>query len=199
MKLSNHLSQVHKLSKEERAGMLLAAKELNPDPRTTGRPKQKRLKRMCPIDGCTAATDRLHDHLTGKHGLSGETWRKARLELLSVAKVINEEAETDDDGDSDIGSMVPFKADRSVETMSIDYLKPDCEQDRVESMLPLPSWAHADELQRQLDLQEEVNPEEIFGSSEDITVNLTEIFRTLAWLCKRTLSFSVFTVDNVVT
>lgn len=46
---------------------------------------------MCPIDGCTAATDRLHDHLTGKHGLSGETWWKARLELLSVAKVINEE------------------------------------------------------------------------------------------------------------
>lgn len=178
VKLSNHLSQVHKLPKEERAQMLLAARASKPDPRTTGKPKQKRMKRMCPIDGCSTATDRLHDHLTGKHGLSGETWKKARLELLKVAKMIKEETDSDESSsdDDEIGGMVPFKAERKVETIDLDYLRPDCYQEKEETMLPLPTWAHTKELQRQLIEQEKVDPQNIFGNAEYITVNLTDIF-----------------------
>lgn len=173
VKLSNHLAQVHKLSKDERAELLQAAKKMQPDPRATGQPKQKRRKKLCPIEGCDVATDRLHDHLTGKHGLTGEVWKSARLEVLKMARESDETMECEK---QELLSMVPYKAESSIDTISIGYLRPDCEQDRIESMLPLPTWCHDNELQTQLLLQEKINGEDIFGTDE-ITVDLTAIFR----------------------
>ena len=90
-----------------------------------------------------------------------------------MARESNEDMELEED---DLLKMVPFKAETSVETISIQYRKPDSEQSRIESMLPLPKWCHHDELLKQVILQEEMNSEEIFGS-EEITVDLTAIFR----------------------
>ena len=63
VKLSNHLSQVHKLTQEERAGLL--TKKKSPILAQLGN-CNKETKRVCPVERCGFATDRLHDHLAGK-------------------------------------------------------------------------------------------------------------------------------------
>ncbi len=176
VKLSNHLAQVHKVSKEDRNELLKKARVGEPDPRSTGQPQQKRRKKMCPVEGCGFATDRLHDHLSLKHGLAGETWRGPRLELLNIAtKQLDNEGI--DEEDEDMIGMVPFKVKGKIDSISLKYLRPDCEQQIEECMLPLPNWCHEEELKEHLQRQEDVDPETIFGN-KTLTVDLRSIFKT---------------------
>ena len=80
--------------------------------------------------------------------------------MLDIAKRddIDEEVE-------ELISMVLFKAEANIKTVSPSYLKADCEQ-AVECMLPLPRWCHEEELKAQLQEQEYTDPETIFGNKK---------------------------------
>ena len=97
---------------------------------------------------------RLHNQLTSKHGLTGDMWKGARLELLDIAK-------SDVKRIKNFIGMVPFKAEANIKTITLTYLKPDCEQ-AIECMLPLPCWCHKEELKARLKEQEHTDLETIF-------------------------------------
>lgn len=78
-----HLSQVHKLTQEERAELL--TKKKPPILAQLGN-RNKETKRVCPVERCGFATDRLHDHLAGKLRLKGDMWQSASLNIVDIAR-----------------------------------------------------------------------------------------------------------------
>ncbi len=78
-----------------------------------------------------------------KHNLKGAVWKPFRHRLLHISREEDENLYEDlyeeevDMLQQLVGKVEDFKED----SISLDYLRPDCEQVTEELMFPVPEWA----------------------------------------------------------
>ncbi len=137
-------------------------------------PPVKRSSRACPFADCSTVTNRLADHLVWKHNLKGAEWKPLRHKLLGISK-----SEEDDLYEEDVdmlGKLVGKVEDFKGDSISLEYLRPDCEQLVEEMMFPVPEWAQGECLRKRVNTQTYEEGEIVF---EGALPNLDSLMTTM--------------------
>ena len=98
-------------------------------------PPVKRSSWDCPFSDCDAVSNRLADHLVAKHNLKGAVWKPFRHTLLRISKENDDNLyqEEVDMLEGLVGKVEDFQGD----SISLNYLRPDCDQLIEEMMFPV--------------------------------------------------------------
>ena len=122
---------------------------------------------MCPILQCTTVTDRVADHLSATHGLNGDTFYPARIELLNIAK--KPYPEPDD--------FLFIRWNKVRPTLKIIESEPDPYEGRLtarDMWMPVPTWCHPLQLAASLWAQLRLSPEDMFGDAITLPIHIGE-------------------------
>ena len=98
-------------------------------------PPVKRSSWDCPFLDCDAVSNRLADHLVAKHNLKGAVWKPFRHRMLRISKENDDNLyqEEVDMLEGLVGKVEDFQGD----SISLNYLRPDCDQLIEEMMFPV--------------------------------------------------------------